>query len=1255
MNIFKKSVTLLVLVSMFAFVMPVLPTQAATIMDGDLVKAAGSSAVYLIQGSEKRVFPHFNVYLSWGYPSNFSSVKSVSASDLAAYTDGNPVPFKPGNLFRGTAASLGGKEASAVFYVDESYKLRAVKSAEIYQALFKDASWSKVTWVPDDLLAKFAYEQGALVESSSVYPNGALLKSGGKYYLISDGKKREMSSAALTANKYKVSDSIAVDDVSGYAAGDAIVGAESAVVTPGWKKAAVAAAGSLMVSLAADSPAASTVPGQAKSIGLLKMKLTAGASDVSVNGMTFKNVAVGNTSDWSALYLYDGAKQLNSSGRTITSDSREVEFPTLSISIPAGSSKYIYLKGDLASTASASAIHSFQLKSISSAATVSGIPLSGSQITVGAVNIATVDITAGSSPSNPTVGQKGVEIATFKITAPSSGDASFERVVLTFSGSIARSAVTNLKLYKDGDLLASAATVESNDTVTLALTSPLSIPKGYARNFSVKADLGGRTGETLTTKIDETGHITVIDSQYSFGAKITLASGTAALTIGNALTLQGGKISVADNGPTASDIQQNSQDITLLNFSITADRAVEVKRYIMNFIVDTASIDGAKFSDLRLKDADSGATITSFSTIVATGTNYTASGNNEKESTDSFYLAAGTAKNLRITADIASNANAGAGIKVNFSVKDRDSTTVEIKDNATGDYINASDVVPRDSSDYSVYGELMTVRAASLTMTAASSPSGAQTVVKGSSNVEALGVVFAAGTASDIKITKIIAKVYASNAATFATSVDPLGVASAVKLYDDAGALIAEKSYSVSSNIGTATFDSLNVNVAKGASKKLVFKINTISNLTAERFAGISVDLDDVTAYDKDNNALSFSSNTPVNNTVYGTTAPTTYADVKTSGSLKAELAADTPESGIVIAGSSAVSVAKYKFTAQDEQFRVDDLTIKLETAGNEGSVVKVKASYTGGSKEGFLSTASGTSSVTLRDLGWVIAANGADYLTISADLKAIDYTQTESGRSIKLAIQEGSDKFKATGTSGGLVTDLSGVTNTLFGNEMFLRKSKPIFASTAYSGTALNEEKTLYSFGVSADSAGDVSFKQLTFETTVSGITVSSLKFYRGSLQLVAGTDINIRVSQQSGAVTGVATEITSDSDKKIIVSWLDGKEEIVAKGTQNVYTLKGLLAGVAAGDAISVRLAEELSGSDGTQSTYSWLDIASATVNGIGASSGTFKNIIWSDMAKGINHNSTDGSTSGSADWANGIKAKELPGAYYTYSKTS
>ncbi|MFA5051163.1 MAG: hypothetical protein WC499_03540, partial [Patescibacteria group bacterium] len=179
MNKLKKAIAIGTTVLTLVWTMGGLPVNATTyIADGDLVKAAGSSAVYYIAGATKRVFPHANVYLSWGYPADYSSVKTVSASELAAYTDGNAMPFRDGSLFRGIGVGLQGYAKEAVYYIEDS-KLRPVKSADIYQALFKDANWVKVTWVPDDLLTKFTYPLGTMIETSSTHPDGTIIQYAG--------------------------------------------------------------------------------------------------------------------------------------------------------------------------------------------------------------------------------------------------------------------------------------------------------------------------------------------------------------------------------------------------------------------------------------------------------------------------------------------------------------------------------------------------------------------------------------------------------------------------------------------------------------------------------------------------------------------------------------------------------------------------------------------------------------------------------------------------------------------------------------------------------------------------------------------------------------------------------------------------------------------------------------------------------------------------------------------------------------------
>ncbi|TSC94873.1 MAG: Wsc4p [Parcubacteria group bacterium Athens1014_10] len=199
-------------------------TTTCGIANKSLVKASGQSALYWIYGGKRHVFPHSAVYHSWGLPSDFSTVKTVSTYDLNVCSEGDVVSFRDGSMFRGTAKSVYGKDASAVFFVSDN-KLRAIKSGEIYQKLFNDQKWTRVTWVPDDLLSKFAYPLGDLIDSSMSRPNGCIVKYAdfSAIYLIENGKKRGFKSwDNFLNNGYKKSLIITIPKIENYTDGEMI-------------------------------------------------------------------------------------------------------------------------------------------------------------------------------------------------------------------------------------------------------------------------------------------------------------------------------------------------------------------------------------------------------------------------------------------------------------------------------------------------------------------------------------------------------------------------------------------------------------------------------------------------------------------------------------------------------------------------------------------------------------------------------------------------------------------------------------------------------------------------------------------------------------------------------------------------------------------------------------------------------------------------------------------------------------------------
>lgn len=1239
MNKLKKLIALGTTVSMLLSLVVVMPARAVTIADGDLVMTTSSSAVYYIQGAYKRVFPHYNVYLSWGYPSDFSTVKTVSTSELASYTDANPMPFRDGALFRGTAASLGDKDATAVFYV-ENAQLRPVLSEQVYQALFKDTDWAKVTWVPDDLLSKFNYEMGSNLSSSSTHPDGSLVKysNSDQIYVIESGKKRAISATAFDANRYSVANVITIDSSETYANGSAVTGVESSLLTPGWLGTTVAS-GALTASLY-NPPAGATIPNKATNVSLLKVKLTAGNTAATISGLTFKRSDLGATTDWDTLYVYEGNDCITPNGRSLSSDDHTVEF-AVNISVPANGYKVLELRGDLkAGGATANNRHAFQITEVATSATVSGLPLTGNVMIVGSVNVTTAIISAGTLPINPSVGAQDAEIANFKIQA-GDNDITFSQIVFTFAGTMSRGDITNLNLYLLGETesLASVSGIASNDTFTLTLDSPYVITKGQTKNFVLRADLTGEVGRTLEMYMEETYHLAVSDNEYNFGAAVTNSFGNADVT---ALTLQGGEITMADNGPLAGNVAQNQQDVVLTKIAITADRSIEVRKL---FVVLASDVAGAAnptdgVSDLRIKDEDTGQTLMTPTSAVGT----TISGNYLM--TGTFNLTANTTRNLVITVDIgvdAGDALDGKYVSADLKMVDRSDDSVannssneeaQMRDSSTGDWILTADIIP-----ISVSGEHQTIQTPALTTAVASTPVSGLTSIKGASKVDGIGIVFTAGDASAVSLRQFSVRAYVNSAATFlATNEDtsPTGEVTTVYLYDDSGTLLASKTLSATSanhDYGAATFSGLTVTIPAGENKKLTVKFDVNSTLEAARYVAFGIDDASITAYDSEGSTVDVTGD--LNFYASDLSVPTHYTYLDTGGALTMAQDPSTPDSDIVLAGATDVIMSKIKFTATKEDWTVSKLRVEMATSANESSVSKVKISYPGGSATGTLS--GGFAKFT--GLNWLIEKDTEEILTISVDLADINQDIATTGRDLKVGLDcsDADDDCEAIGTSSTVLGDADSELSDVDGNSMYLRKSRPTVAAASLpSSQLINGTRVINKFTVTADAAGAITLKKFSWDVNVSdyntdGLSVTNWRVYdTGNSTALAGHWSNATTTSTSGAIA-----VTNGA--KVMIVELDDEIEIAA-GTSKTFELKADVSSAAIYDSVSSSLLN-----DDNDTAVRTGGLADHDTQGVQLEGSVAVDFLWSDKARGANH--TDSYQTTYDDWTNGYLIDVLP----------
>jgi peptidoglycan hydrolase-like protein with peptidoglycan-binding domain len=1014
-------------------------------------------------------------------------------------------------------------------------------------------------------------------------------------------------------------------------------------------------------SLAPDTPAAATLPYSSVKVPLLKVVLQAAGEEAKITGMTFKRTGLGEADDWATLYLYEGDLRITAIGRTISVDTQEVEFPGLNVVIPAGGKKEITLRADVGDSGVAQAGNqsAFQLVKIESNVTFTGLPVTGNLMTIGGVGVSAVTISAGISPANPVVGTEGAEIGSFRITAGNT-DVELKQVILTVSGTMARAGVTNIKLYSGDELLAKASGVDAYDQVTLTLATPYTIAKTLTKIFTVKADLAGRVEETLSVSIAENGDVLVVDKVYGTGAGVTGAAVTA-----GSITLQGGTLTLADLGPLAGFVAKNSQDVVLTKVGLTASRDVEVLRLSVDLWASDDIFDGtaATISDLRIKDADTGATLMTYTIPAAWGANPDA-----VTLTGSILLKANVKRNLAITVDVGTaTALDNQTIKADLAMVTGPGTgEVYVRDVATRDYLKAADVVPA-----SVSGELQTITAAQLTTALASTPI-SQTVIRGAEDVEAIGVMLNAAKANDVNVRKIQARVYVNTASNFGLGTEvttPNAVITAIKLYDGSTLLSQKVLTNVSDtghDYGVATFDNLNITVAKGTTKTLLIKVNTVKDLAATRYASVAVLGGGIEAY-AEGSLLTVTTN--VNALTPGTT-PARYVTIETAGTF--DVVADpTPILSAIVpvgtTGASDVALTEVEVSTAKEGFTITEITVTRAGTAADTAYGLVKI-YDGATKVAEKEFAAGATTITFTDLSISVPKDGKKTLAFKADIKGIDLGVT-SGETVQINLAAGS--FKAMGvSSGALVTNEP--TLTITGNAMTVRKSVPTVTLSATQPTTLTggAKNDVLRLDVKADSKGDVKILSLAIVPTMTnpvtggdgiwvylpdgssvsilnqnstGLAASNSACDADTITVASGDGAKFQVGERIN-ITGFSECTTAPSNNLgRVITAISGDvltldTALDGEGT-NSGTLTITAAGYTSGNTYTISGINYTIGAGGTTATF----LVKADTTGLTASTDRYWTKIDADTSAGTTGNFVWDDTTGAN--INGYLVKELP----------
>jgi hypothetical protein len=975
-----------------------------------------------------------------------------------------------------------------------------------------------------------------------------------------------------------------------------------------------AAAGPITLSLASDNPPAATLPLDAQGVSFLKVKVDGTGT---VNQITIARKGAGEVDDFGDIYIYKDGTRIGS-GRSLSSATSKVTFINLGISAPATFEVVADMATDNAGNVSYFAVESSS--DVTGTGTVGGVfPINGNPMASSGTLAGTVTVTAsGSGSRNVTVGGTEQEISQFKVAVATEGGY-LKRVRFYNSGTADNDKVTNLKLKDNtGVTVATATSISSSGYLDFVLSSPYYIKKGDSEIFRVYADIGGvKPTYTVILYLELATDILATGNIYGYGMKATISDFDGAgstSTKGINVTCVGGDLTLNKIGPNADNVGTDTDDTVFLEYSITAAADITFKRTELIFCKDdsgggtfndASESAGADITDIKVIDKDTGTTILGPKDGIAFDNNgaagNAASGTAGYQTcpgtklglweafTDTFDISAGQKRTFQVTADIDISATdsgtdlvAADGVEfILYSYASMVGTTGNVsymKYAGTTDAVDDSVIVPSGN----IAGEEMTIEAPSLALTLAATPSGndagasEKVYIAGQSGVEAVGIIFTAGAASDITVNSISLVSFITEN-TGVTSLlgkdtnyvkDSIG---AVYIYDTTtGALIpgsTAKGFTSGDDSEHVDYSGLSWTIPAGESRTMLVKVDISSAApaslsTADTWIAFDIEnVGDVSAVDKDGTSVTLATADP-----NGGTTPTTNFGIADYGSMAIAVASDTPDKSLLVMGTNDNAVSKFKLTGALEAWKIEKFAIGLYDGNLAGTNADPKDSdnfsgvalkyqtesqwgtsnWTISPKKTFEATASLAFNFT-DDNRIYVPKDDSTYITVLVDVKG--YLGGAGAKSkVPVMINHSTSEltgFKAYGAqSGRQETTLTTTTvpNTSLALH-FIARSKPVFAKSAWSGgetelarftiTAVGYDVFFNGDDAGADDAvaGGISSASLRFDVIASSGQPDTTASTQGILTLYDWTEAAVSSDTVTYGIMDVDTTNTSTS----------------------------------------------------------------------------------------------------------------------------
>ncbi len=847
-----------------------MPLGVAAVSSGSLIKKADSPAVYYLGADGKRyAFPRSEIYMTWY--SNYSGVEVVSDEVFNSYAYGGSVFPKPGVKL---VQFVDGETPwhvldPKVYAVAGDGVLRHITTAEAAVSIF-GANWETMIIPIIELLAS-EYTFGADIVSAS-----------------------DFDKAAETAESSTINEN---QNLGGVVSGGT----------------------SLTVSLAADTPASGIVVANAGRVPYTKVNLTASADgDITIDSWVVLRAGLAQDAAFSSVDILDGATMLpiNETGKTFNS-THKANF-TEDFVIPAGTTRSIYLAGNMGATGSyagetpALALESVVLKS--GGAVIGSLPITGNYQTVnGTITIGTATVSRGAytnaTDTTLEVGKTAYTFFSFKIENGSAEKVSFSNIKVYQKGSASLSTdLDNLALYQDGTKVADGTV--SGNYITFVFT-PIAFEKGATKQYQVKGDIISGSARVIELGIYRSTDLLVKGETYGYNITPTY-SGTGSSSSNpvlqdNEFTVSQGTFRVGRSSTVGSENIAVGDNQTLGAFELEAKgEPIIVSALTLTIVSSTvgATILEDALQSVKLVDA-SGATVAGPTDVTNNALTVAF--------TDSFTVPVGV-NHYKVVGNIATN---GGWISNNtiYAKISTPATAITAKGENTG-----LSITPTPAADITTATQ--TVKAANVTVSKNSTPTNKSVITNSTGVLIGSWSFDASNSGEDIRITSIAIKASST------------GKLNNLTLKDGSTALDPTNDAVTATTIAAPTTSTFALSepiiITKGTSKT----INLYADIGSDALQG-EVDAWGITSGAA---VTAYGVTTGNSANVSVTASDGALVTIATAGTIEFLEHADSLTQRLVVDGSTAQALTDMKVKATNEDVDITSLTIYVQDGGLTGT-----------------------------------------------------------------------------------------------------------------------------------------------------------------------------------------------------------------------------------------------------------------------------------------------------------------------------